>query len=84
MLTDIGGILYEESSVCSGTGNYNSFLRLQAEGDEDGVNTDDNNVGDNKGGIWTHSILISSLVQVEEERHAASLRSRSAVRGSGR
>lgn len=59
---DLGsGVLYDASEVGAGTGNYNSFLRLQAGGDEDGFNTDDNNVADNKNGIWTHSVDISGL-----------------------
>ena len=63
-LIDLGGVLYEESVVGSGTGNYNSFLRLQNKPGEEGFNTDDPQEADNKDGIWTHSMLVSSFVVV--------------------
>ena len=51
-LIDLGsGVKYEASTVGSGTGNYESFLRLAANGDEEGFNTDDNGEADNKDGI---------------------------------
>ena len=64
-LVDLGsGVKYEASTVGSGTGNYNSFLRLQKNGEQRGFNTNDNNQADNKDGIWTHDLLVSSLVVV--------------------
>jgi hypothetical protein len=64
-LVDLGsGVKYEASTVGSGTGNYNSFLRLQKNGEERGFNTGQNNLADNKNGIWTHNLLVSSLVVV--------------------
>ena len=61
-MSDIGlGVLFEDSDINSGTGNYNSFLRIQNTGEEKGFNTDTNNQLNNKDGIWTHSLLISSL-----------------------
>jgi len=65
-MADLGsGVLLEESSTGSGTGNYNSFLRLQGNPEEEGFNTDDDGVAQNKNGIWTHSIQIGSLVAIE-------------------
>jgi len=65
MPIDLGsGVLYEASTTGSGTGNYDSFLRLAANGDEEGFNTDDNNEADNKNGVWTHSLLVGSLQSV--------------------
>ncbi len=61
-LTDIGsGVLYEGSTTGSGTGNYNSFVRINATNTETGFNTDVNNQDDNKNGPWTHSLQVSSL-----------------------
>ena len=59
-----GGLLIVDSTTGSGTGNYDSFLRVQANGDEAGYNTDVSQQLDNKDGIWTHSLLISSLSTV--------------------
>jgi uncharacterized repeat protein (TIGR01451 family) len=65
MATDLGsGVLYEPSTTGSGTGNYDSFLRLAANGTEEGFNTDDNHEADNKDGIWTHSLQVGSLQSV--------------------
>lgn len=68
-LIDLGsGVKYEESVVGAGTGNYNSFLRLQSnDDDEEGFNTDDNGEADNKDGIWTHSLQVGELVVVTIE-----------------
>src|SRR3954452_17067297 len=60
-LTDIGGILYDQSDINAGTGNYDSFLRIQNTGEEQGFNTDTPHVENNKDGNFTHSLLISSL-----------------------
>jgi hypothetical protein len=59
------GVQYETSTTGSGTGNYNSFLRLQANREEEGFNTDDGGEADNKDGVWTHSLRVSDLVAVE-------------------
>lgn len=65
MATNLGsGVLYEASTTGSGTGNYDSFLRLGANGEEEGFNTDDNHEADNKDGIWTHSLLVGNLQSV--------------------
>jgi len=59
---DIGdGVLLTDTTINSGTGHYNSFLRVQNDGEETGYNTDDNNRLNNKDGIWTHALLLSSL-----------------------
>ncbi|MER9497687.1 hypothetical protein [Mesorhizobium sp. M0587] len=49
-MADLGdGVILEATTIGSGTGNYDSFLRLQATGIEEGFNTDQNgNVLDNK------------------------------------
>ncbi|TPK05869.1 hypothetical protein FJ872_25525 [Mesorhizobium sp. B2-5-9] len=62
MATDIGGgVLLEATTEGSGTGNYDSFLRLQATGVEEGFNTDQNgNVVDNKAS-FTHDLQYSNL-----------------------
>ncbi|HUR03023.1 MAG TPA: PEP-CTERM sorting domain-containing protein [Nonomuraea sp.] len=45
----------------TGTGVIEPFLRLQANGTEQGFNTSVNNVLDNKDGIWTHPLLVSDV-----------------------
>lgn len=66
-MTDIGsGVLLEASTTGSGTGNYESFLRLGANGTEEGFNTDDTHEADNKDGIWTHSLQVGDLQVVED------------------
>jgi hypothetical protein len=40
-------------------------LRLQANREEEGFNTDDGGEADNKDGVWTHSLRVSDLVAVE-------------------
>lgn len=45
----------------SGTGVFDPFLRVQANGTETGMNTDGNPPLDTKAGIWTHSIQFSEL-----------------------
>jgi hypothetical protein len=62
MATAIGsGVLYEASTTGSGTGNYDSFLRIAHNGDETGFNTDVPHLDDNKDGIWTHSLQVGTL-----------------------
>jgi uncharacterized repeat protein (TIGR01451 family) len=54
-------IWIDDSSINSGTGNYESFLRIQASTEEEGFNTDQNgNVLDNKSS-FTDSIQFGSL-----------------------
>jgi len=60
------GVLYDVSDVNSGSGNYDSFLRLQSHGDEEGFNTDDPHEADNKEGVFTHSVQFSSMQIVTE------------------
>jgi hypothetical protein len=50
----------------TGTGVYEPFLRLQANGTEAGLNTDAANPGvyDDVGGIWTHSLMFGDLATV--------------------
>ena len=48
----------------SGTGTFNSFVRIQGSPTESGYNTDATGQGlefDTKGGTWTHSILVSDI-----------------------
>jgi len=62
MPLDIGsGVLYEANTTGSGTGNYDSFLRLGANSNEIGFNTNDPHLAENKDGIWTHTLLVSGL-----------------------
>ncbi|RWF46031.1 MAG: hypothetical protein EOS46_19120 [Mesorhizobium sp.] len=66
MAIDIGsGVLLEATTEGSGTGNYDSFLRLQATGIEEGFNTDQNgNVLDNKAS-FTHDLQYSSMQSIK-------------------
>jgi hypothetical protein len=62
MATDLGlGVTIEQSDINAGTGNYDSFLRIQNNGEEEGFNTDTPQLENNKDGNFTHSLLISSL-----------------------
>lgn len=45
----------------TGTGVIEPFLRVQANGTEQGFNTSVNGVLDNKDGIWTHPLLVSDV-----------------------
>jgi hypothetical protein len=61
-MPDIGaGVLLDPSTTGSGTGNYESFLRVQSNNSEEGFNTDDPHQADNKDGIWTHSLQVGDL-----------------------
>ena len=63
--TNIGsGVLLDQSSIGSGSGSYNSFLRIQHGTTESGYNTDTTHQLDNKDGTWTHSIQFSSMAIV--------------------
>ncbi|OBQ66829.1 beta strand repeat-containing protein [Mesorhizobium loti] len=65
MATDLGsGVLLEATTEGSGTGNYDSFLRLQATGIEEGFNTDQNgNVLDNKAS-FTHDLQYGNIQSI--------------------
>jgi hypothetical protein len=45
----------------SGTGTFDSFVRVQADGEEKGYNTDGTLQYDTKSGNWTHSIKVSDI-----------------------
>jgi len=45
----------------TGTGVFDPFLRLQANGSETGLNTDGAVEFDTKSGIWTHSVVVGTL-----------------------
>lgn len=51
----------------SGTGTFDSFVRVQADDDEKGYNTDGDLEFDTKSGNFTHSILVSEIPVVECE-----------------
>jgi len=51
----------------SGTGVFQPFVRIQANGNEtseDGYNTDNGTPLDDKGGVWTHALLSSDIPTV--------------------
>ena len=57
-------IFSRTSNSGQGTGNFESFLRTQATGHETtqkGYNTDGTLEFQTKGGIWTHSVLLSDI-----------------------
>lgn len=71
--TGSDGVVWNEIiSVPTGTGVYDPFLRVQANGTEEGFNTNWGGpydpVGshqpplDDKGGIWTHDVQVSQLI----------------------
>ena len=49
----------------SGTGNFNTFLRIQGDTTEQGYNTDGTLEFETKGGGHTHSLLLSAVPTVE-------------------
>jgi len=59
----LNGAFYQQvNPQPTGTGVIDSFLRIQAAGNEQGYNTDASPPPlDDKAGIWTHSITLSSL-----------------------
>ena len=58
----INGAIFGFGQPGSGTGNWEPFVRIQANGIESGYNTDNNKPGfDEKTGIWTHSVLVADL-----------------------
>jgi hypothetical protein len=58
------GAFYNDTSINSGTGNYDSFLRIQDAPTEEGYNTNDGTPLDDKGGIWTHAIRLGNIETV--------------------
>ena len=58
---DINGARFEyfNPDSATGTGRYNSFLRLQADPEESGYNTDGTVEFDTKDDVHTHSVLLS-------------------------
>jgi hypothetical protein len=61
-----GSIWTQLSGAPTGTGIYDPFLRLHANGIEEGMNTDGdaNNTYDDVAGLWTHSITLGDLATV--------------------
>jgi hypothetical protein len=61
-----GGVLYEQSAFDSstGTGVFESFVRIQKDGSEKGHNTDANPVNDEKTGTFTRSLKLSDIPTV--------------------
>jgi len=45
----------------AGTGVFNSFVRIQATGIEQGYNTDGTVEFETKAGTWTHSLMLSAV-----------------------
>lgn len=45
----------------SGTGVFKPFVRIQGDGEERGYNTDGTPEFQTKGGMWTHSLMLSDL-----------------------
>lgn len=68
--TDEGAIVeyigdLNQSFGSSGSGIFDSFVRIQANDDEKGYNTDGDLEFDTKSGAFTHSILVSEIPVVE-------------------
>jgi PEP-CTERM motif len=59
-----GATFQQNVTQPTGTGVYDPFVRIQANGTEQGWNTDGAAPLDAKAGIWTHAIQLSSLVPV--------------------
>jgi hypothetical protein len=49
-------------ATATGTGNFDSFLRIQGNGTERGYNTDGTVQYQTKSGIWTHSLTLTSTL----------------------
>jgi len=57
-----GGIFMPfDPETATGTGNFDSFLRIQGKNTETGYNTDGTVEFQTKSGKWTHSVLVDSL-----------------------
>src|SRR5262245_31140112 len=61
--------IFEESTTGSGTGNYLSFLRIQADGEETGYNANGNGQLEDQDGPWTDSPLIADLATIIVDGH---------------
>lgn len=58
----IAGATFARTALSGqGTGNFQSFLRIQANGTEKGYNTDGSIEFDTKPGLWTSSLLLSDV-----------------------
>jgi len=59
----LNGALFVQysSTIPTGTGNFDSFLRIGGTGVEKGYNTDGPLQWDTKAGLWTHSLPLSSI-----------------------
>lgn len=57
-----GALYIQVPDQSTGTGVIDPFLRIQANGTEQGYNTDAGTPFDTKAGIWTHNLLMSDLV----------------------
>lgn len=60
------GVIYEQSAfdTSTGTGVFESFVRIQKDGTEKGHNTDANPVNDEKTGTFTRSLKLSDIPTV--------------------
>ena len=59
-----GTIFSQEVTQPAGTGVFDTFLRVQANGTESGYNTSGTPVFDDKSGPWTHNLQLDQLAQV--------------------
>jgi hypothetical protein len=57
----IGAAFFIQESQGAGTGIFDSFMRIHANGTEKGVNSDGPYTMDEKAGIWTRSVLVSQF-----------------------
>jgi hypothetical protein len=60
-----GAIFTRADPQGTGSGNIQSFVRIQAKGTEQGYNTDGTLEFDTKSGAWTHSLAISDVPIVQ-------------------
>lgn len=60
---EFDGVFWEVNrpGTSAGTGNFDSFLRIQADGTERGYNTNGTVEFDTKTGAWTHAITLSEI-----------------------
>ena len=54
-------LVTNEETKPAGTGNFNSFVRIEMKGQEKGFNTDALPQYDEKSGVWTHSVKVGKL-----------------------
>lgn len=63
--TGADGVVWQQLvSPPAGTGVYNAFLRLQANGIEEGMNSDASPTYNNVAGVYTHSLTLGELMIV--------------------